>query len=136
MAKHNTVTPASEWRKLREGELLSLPTGRVVRVRRPQIEELLLSGKVPNPLLSKVLGLTGNDVVDDSTLPPEQQIERFKAYLLQMKALFELALVEPRLSDDPDDDEAILFTDLTPEEKDAIVDWLYGPMKAVQGFRK
>jgi hypothetical protein len=44
------ATPASEW-KVEESELQTLPSGNVVRLKRPQLSGMIRRGEIPNPLL-------------------------------------------------------------------------------------
>ncbi|MEM4406012.1 MAG: hypothetical protein QXS68_03110 [Candidatus Methanomethylicaceae archaeon] len=135
------VTPVDEWKRPRQGELVTLPSGRVARIRRPNIDEMLLLGKIPNPLIPIVLGLVRKDEFEGvENLPDDVKAERmaalYKEFLLQMKTLCEAAFVEPRMSDDPSDEGAISFFDLTPEDRDFLWEWMKQPVTAVEGFRQ
>ena len=56
--KELTLSPQSDWGPLEKTELVKLPSGRVARLKRPSMFHLIKTGRVPNPLLQKVLKKT------------------------------------------------------------------------------
>jgi len=50
------ITPESEWLEEAEGTLTELPSGRVVRIIMPGMQEFISAGLIPNTLLPVVMG--------------------------------------------------------------------------------
>lgn len=56
--KELELSPQSDWGPLEKPELVELPGGRVAKLKRPSMFQLIKTGRVPNPLLQKVLRKT------------------------------------------------------------------------------
>lgn len=54
--KKLVITPADEWLEEAEGTLTELPSGRVVRLIMPGMQEFISAGLIPNTLLPIVMG--------------------------------------------------------------------------------
>lgn len=128
------VTPAADWRR---HEVVTLPSGKRARLRRPDVIELIMAdGQVPDFLTPVVLaGLRGQDV--------DQQATEFEVTQENIGAIFELvntiaraAFVEPTISDKPDaelGENEIRLEHVGFGDKTWIMNWAMGAESASAG---
>jgi hypothetical protein len=125
------VTSAKEFRqksqKASEGELVTLPSGAVVKLRKPSLTGLLKKGLVPAHLLSVAMG-SGEDkklTADDL----KKGVELTDFILME-------AFVEPKLvRENPTEDE-ICLDDLTDEDRFHVQAYAQGGASDLNSFRK
>lgn len=134
-------TPAAEFRRVRvEGEAITHPvTGRTVIMRNVQPEDLLTHPDIPEVLQTlaiKVLyGTLGQKEYDEFWETPEQ-VEKALDYAKSHKAVLQVALIYPRIVDEPQSDDEILITDLTRGERRFFFDYALLEATALTDFRE
>lgn len=134
MADTLTVTSGKQWRRLREeGASVQLPSGNVAQLRPVSLEELVVSGKIPNPLLARVRSLIGLGLREDEN--EIDMAERTKEMIDIMKIVCQSAFLNPRIVDDPENDNEISFFDLSAMDRDFVMDWVQGPQRTLEPFR-
>jgi len=126
------ITSASEIRKKAElkqsGELMKLPSGFVVRIKEPDLSEMMSSGYMPSDLIEIALGQqeTGNKKATAESVP------KFFEF---MKKMVMYAVVEPKVVDKDPKDNEILYTDLSGEDRMAIFNHWKEEGKDLNSFR-
>jgi hypothetical protein len=124
-------TPAASWRKPGREEVHTLPSGNVVRLRRPQIMGMARRGEIPNPLIPAAIELlegpskpaaerTGDDTKRSST---------FLFWLCQQ------AFVEPRLVEENAKEGELTYDDLSDDDVEWVLVWANAPAAALEPFR-
>jgi hypothetical protein len=124
------VTPPSQWRN--RGDLVELPSGPVVRLRRMSLGACLLRGEVPNALASYAKDvMTGGKAAEDVKKSDAMKGIEFMAWICKY------ALLEPRLyeGDSPIPDDGISLTDLTDIDQAYIARYAQGETLALSNFR-
>lgn len=121
--KKQTITPASEWKARATGEIVTLPSGTVVRVRRPSLFALARTGSIPNPLAAAVVRFFA--VTDETPTTSEQdQIKNYQANADAYTGIAAATVTEPRIIVDraPDYDAG----EIAPEDlSTADLIWIY-----------
>lgn len=108
------VTSAKEIREKAEqsklGELIKLPSGFVVRVKEPDLSEMISSGYLPSDLIEIALGQqeTGNKKANAADVP------KFFEF---MKKMVLYSIQEPKVVEKDPKENEILYTDLSNEDK-------------------
>jgi hypothetical protein len=104
------VTPASEWQVTTyEGELVELPSGRVVRLRKTYgLIEMMRTGAIPNPLRGHVDKMLSNSTggavnLSSDDLDQESTVQLVDMMTSQMPEIF----IEPRVVIPPSSQEEI-----------------------------
>ena len=124
------VTPPAQWRN--RGDLVELPSGPVVRLRRMSLGACLLRGEVPNALASYAKDvMTGGKALEDAKKGDALKGIEFMAWLCSY------ALLEPRLyqgSDSPPDD-CVTLADLTDVDQAFIARYAQGETLDLSNFR-
>lgn len=132
VAKKLAVSSAQAFRKKKldydEGEVISLPSGLVVKVKRPSVPHMIKAGRLPASLAAAQFRMqTSQNEASD------KDVERI--YQLQLK-IVELALIEPKVAQAPDYDAGeISIDDIEPTDCDAIYAWVNGGDEALSKFR-
>lgn len=131
-SKTPTVSNAQAFRKKKlaedEGSIIELPSGLVVKVKRPSVPHMIKAGKLPASLAAAQFRLQ-----TQATQPSDKDIERI--YQFQLK-IVELALLEPRVEATPDyDKNEISIDDIEAIDLDAIYAWVNGGNEALERFR-
>ena len=128
-----TVSNAQAFRKKKleydEGTIIELPSGLVVKVKRPSVPHMIKAGRLPASLAAAQFRMqTSNSEASD------KDIERL--YQLQLK-IVELTLIEPKVTSQNPDYEAgeISIEDIEPTDCDAIYAWVNGGDEALSRFR-
>jgi len=126
-------TSAQEFKKRRQareqGEPLELPSGLVVKVRRPEIPKLIADELIPADLVQEFIKVQS----DTSNLNATQLVK-----LMQFqKAMAKHALLEPKIVDEPNYDSGeISIDDLDQDDLDVVWSYVNGGSKAVAQFRE
>lgn len=93
--KKPTITPASTWKARATGEINELPSGAMVRIRRPSILALARTGNIPNPLAVAVIR---HLVVDEAeTITADQQVKSYQDNAMVYASIAAVSLTEPRI---------------------------------------
>lgn len=116
--KPTAVTPASEWLEELEGQLLELPSGKVVRVIMPGIQAFLKADIIPNELMPIVL-----KAIDDHTPMSESEVEELQRdpdMLLKLVDAFDKIYVycvtEPQFEMPPNAEDVKAYNEKHPDE--------------------
>lgn len=122
-----TVTPASEFRRVREqGEIVTIrSTGRVVRMRVVKPSALLKLGDIPDPLAELVMRIMFGQITNEEYaefFALQERKERAVELAESLRVVCTAALIEPRIVDDPQADDEIHIDDLEDAEQRFIFD--------------
>lgn len=128
-----------EWRAARRGAV-TLPSGLEVTLKKVTLEDLVLSGDIPAPLLRDVMGLYESgafqQVGDVNPAAPEMWaiLDRIPEAMKMFDSVTRAALVEPPAGDMADDDH-ITTAELSLQDKEAIFNWAAAGANALAPFR-
>jgi len=108
------LTPVSEIKKranviMREGELVELPSGIVVRLARPSLAAMIKSGKIPDHLVSAAV----KQLQGGQTLSAKEVRESIDV----MEEVMMLGFVEPKLVRENPQEGEITFDDLSDDDR-------------------
>jgi hypothetical protein len=114
-----TVTPASEWLADAEGQLLELPSGKVVRAIMPGIQAFVNADIIPNELMPIVMR-----AIDEQQPMAKSEVEdlaRDPGLLVKLADAFDKIFVhcvtEPRFELPPDEDDAKRWNEAHPDDQ-------------------
>lgn len=129
-----TPTPGSAWRKPREqGEIVTLPSGNVARLRPVAVDALLAAGRIPD-LLS---GIAAKALwTETGTASIAEQAEQAKGFADLINLIVPLAMLEPRVVDAPEGDGEISLDDVEFSDKIAIFQLATGGSTLLRTFRR
>jgi len=127
-------TSGATWRKPREeGEVVTLPSGNVARLRPVALDQLIISGKLPDlltPIAAKSLWTeTDTDRIAD-------QVETAKGFAELVNLVVPLAMMTPRIVADPQADDEIAMDDIEFSDKIAIFQLATGGSTVLRAFRE
>lgn len=140
-------TSGAAWRvrsqKLREeGALLDFPSGLTARIRNVSNAGFLKMGGIPDtltPIVMELMSSLGSGIDKARMAKAAQSIpaETMLAVFTSMQdALCRLAFIDPKIVDEPQEDDEIAITDLDDEDKE----WLFGllglPARQLETFCK
>jgi len=116
-----------------EGYIIELePSGTIVKLRPVQLDVLLLAGKIPNHLTAIVSNMIweklGYKVADTSIDDKKQHIEF-------VNCIASVALLEPRVVDNPQADDEIKIEDLPFCDRIMIATYAQQPAEVLRYFR-
>lgn len=109
----------TEWRKAREGEAFTLPSGLEVRLRRVQLLDLALTGSIPAPLV----GLANKLLSSDSMTVT---VESWSEYAPVIRSIAQACLAAP---------EGLEVGELPASDLLAVYNWANDVTVAVRPFR-
>lgn len=128
-----TPTPGSTWRKPREqGEIVTLPSGNVARLRPVAVDALLAAGRIPDllsPIAAKTLWTETN------TASIAEQAESAKGFADLINLIVPLAMLEPLVVAEPEGDGQIALDDIDFADKIAIFQLATGGSTLLRQFR-
>jgi len=138
MSEAKRPTRGVEWRKPREeGFTLALPSGNVARIRPVALDVLLRQGAVPD-LLTSWVAKTIYEGVDteelDRLLGAENLVEQSDEMLSLIDAICTAAFVEPRIVEDPQEDDEIAIEDVELGDRGAVFSLAVLPAQALRSF--
>ncbi len=129
-----TPTPGSVWRKPREaGETVRLPSGNIATLRPVALDQLMLSGKIPDlltPIAAKSLW-TETDTADIA-----DQVETAKGFAELVNLVVPAAMLSPRIVAEPAADDEISLADIDFSDKLAIFQLATGGSQVLKSFRE
>lgn len=139
------VSSPSAFKKKREGRLLPLPSGLVVKAVRVDLQTFILQGSVPNPLMEIVSEALEKGQKAD--IPSMVGLDEGKIDLEQVNEMLEVvdsvlveSVVAPKVfpipEDDDRDDELLYVDEFEPEDKMFIFQWAVGGTDDVAQFRE
>ena len=118
----------NEWRVSRdEGELFTLPSGLVMRLRRVGLMDLAALGEVPTPLVGLVETLLQRDEV-------ELSLEDFARYGEVAGLVVKAAAVDPPVGDEPDEGQ-VGVGELPMADRMAVFNWANAASRVLRPFR-
>lgn len=88
--------------------LVTLPSGLIIRMRKPGIANLILGGYIPDDILNFAIGATGRQI-NIQELAKRNLLEKF---IKTAKKIAIMAVVEPKMKEGETDDTAIGVDDL------------------------
>lgn len=117
--KPTAVTSASEWLEEAEGQLLELPSGKVVRVIMPGMQAFLKADIIPNELMPIVMAaideqkpMSSEDAAKLAE-DPEMLFKMAEAF----DKIFVYCVIEPRFELPPDEDDVKVWNERHPDEQ-------------------
>lgn len=139
MAKQKTAvngqhpTPANVWRKAREeGEIITLPSGNVARLRPVPLDLLIISGGIPDlltPIAAKTLWVEQDpEAIGNAT-------ELAEGFAKLVNIIVPLAFLEPRVVEEPGEGE-ISLDDIEFSDKVAVFNLATAGAFALGKFRE
>lgn len=138
MNNNGHTTPASVWRKT---VTVTLPqSGHTVEIRSFDMTILTILGRIPDgltPLVNKVIEATLKgqraDVIDEiNQLKP---LERYHRMLDIASAACQYAFVHPRIVDDPHGEDEIALSDVHPNDRLFVFNFIGVPAHKLESFR-
>ena len=127
-------TRGREWRKPREeGFVIDLPSGNAAKLRPVALDRLVLAGRIPD-LLSPVAAEALWVQTTESEMKGKGDL--LKNYTELVNLIVPLALVEPRISDNPTADDEISLDDIDFTDKVAIFQVATQPAAVLKRFRE
>jgi len=133
------------FKKAREGTLLQLPSGLVIRALRVDLQTFILRGSVPNPLMEIVSEALEKGKKAD--IPAMVGLDEGKIDLETVNEMIEIvdavlveSVLEPKVHPIPEDqlwnDELLYVNEVDPEDKMFIFQWAVGGTADVEQFRE
>lgn len=127
-------TSGQQWRKAREvGETIRLPSGNIATLRPVPLDQLMLSGKIPD-LLTPIAARSLWAETDTSNIA--DQVETAKGFAELINLIVPLAVLRPRIVDNPQSDDEISLEDIDFSDKIAIFQLATGGSQTLSLFRK
>ena len=118
-----------EWRASRdEGELFTLPSGLVMRLRRVSLLDLAEQGEIPAPLVGMVESLLQREEV-------ELSLEEFGRYGKVAGLVVKAAALDPRVADEADG-EHVGVQELPMADRMAVFNWANAATRVLRPFRE
>jgi hypothetical protein len=134
----NGTTRGIDWRKPREeGFVLALPSGNSARIRPVALDVLLRNGKIPDLLTPFVAQMVyqGVDTDElDKLLSVEKLTEQSTEMLELIDAVVCAAFVEPRIVEDPQEDDEISIADVELADRGTVFSLAVLPANDLRRF--
>lgn len=130
-------TPAKEWRRVREeGVVLTLSSGKVVRLRPVQLDRMLMRGEIPDMLTPIAASLLWEDETATERSDKDKYTNLVK-YTELMDVIISAALIEPKLalSGEPKEDE-ITLEDIELQDRIEIMQLALQSTEVLKKFRQ
>lgn len=115
------------WRARRTEEV-HLPSGLTVTAKRITLEDVIMSGDIPKPLLGMIEEIRAASAADGLT------VERLVEFMPVVDRTVSLAIVDPPLAAVADD-EHLALDELPAKDRLALFSWLVQPAASVAPFR-
>jgi hypothetical protein len=127
--KISTPNEIKEWKKKTEGgEILELPSGLIVRIKRPKLAVMMKNGIIPSDLLNMSLDVTTGKT---SSNPADIQ----KAIQV-MEIILMNSFIEPRLVEKIAGEGEIALEDLTDDDRAFAFAFVQSGRTGLERFRK
>lgn len=120
----------TEWRAART-EKLTLPSGLEVSVRKMGLEDLLIGGYIPTPLLAQVQSLSEGAVEFNMD---EEGMRQLQGYAGAIDAVAQACIIDPPVADVADDAH-LAITELPFQDRLAVFQWANAEATALAPFR-
>jgi hypothetical protein len=115
------------WRAGRTEEV-TLPSGLVVTAKRITLEDVIMSGDIPKPLLGMINQLRVEAAADNLT------VDRLVEFMPVVDRTVAMAIVDPPVADVADEDH-ITVKEIPAQDRLALFTWLVQPAAALAPFR-
>lgn len=126
-------TPGSVWRRARiEGYVVPLPSGRIAKLRPVALDQLLKAGKIPDmltPITARSIWLE----TESSQIADEAELS--KKFIELIDFIVPLAMLEPKVVEDPKKDDEISIDDIDFMDKLGIFNLATQPSEMLRNFR-
>lgn len=123
------ITSGREWHEtVRRGEIIELPSGATVRLRRLSVADVLCLGYIPDvisPAVTKAV-IYGNTSAYSDWGPQE--------FYELWGAICRGTFVEPRIVDNPQADDEIALSDVGTSDRVAVYQWAAGEARLFRKF--
>jgi len=133
------VTPAAEWRRMREeGVQQTLLSGRVVRLRTVTPDRLLKTGRVPDILTPIVTKMLFEEVDNDELnefIKPRDNVADNLAMIEGLNVVCQAGMLYPRIVDNPQAEDEISIDDLTLADRGWVFKLVFQPAEVLARFR-
>lgn len=114
------VSKASDWK---QGEVVQLPSGKVARLKKPDVINLILAnGRIPDVFMPI---LFGKDARQGQSADIELTPELLQDMLPMMNTIIQVCFVEPRIVDNPDEN-TLGVNDVAWADKLWVFQWVFG----------
>ena len=132
------VTPVSSWKK--PNAPMTLPTGKVIKLRRAGMQAFLKAGIIPNSLMTVVQDAVDKGVAPDKAVS-ESSSDNLNDLLEMVDEVTVFCALEPRIYREPKkeeerDNELLYVDEVDDEDKMFIFQWATGGTADVEQFRK
>lgn len=121
----------ADWRASRT-HTMELPSGLEVKVKQVGLEDLLIGGHIPAPLLSQVQQLTDSSVEFNMDA---EGLAQLQSYAGAIDAVARACLVDPPVADEADDTH-LAITELPFSDRLAVFKWANEGAAALAPFRE
>jgi hypothetical protein len=127
-------TSAAQFRKdtqtRKDGELITLSSGHVLRIARPSINGLMKTGQLPTELSNAAIKMQQSD--GNKPISADEM----KKYVEYNERIISLSVVSPRIVDNPNyDNDEISIDDLADDERTEVLQYVQGGLDALIKFR-
>lgn len=136
-----TITSVDEWLEVAEGQVIELPSGKVVKILMPGMQAFLEADLIPNDLMPIVMDSVQGTAADDEDLKKMQSDPQMLVKLADaMDAIFCYCVTEPQFAPTPknraDRVKGVLYADLVDmTDKSFVFSAAVGGTRNIQQFR-
>lgn len=133
-SKPTKATSGKAWRQPKEeGELWTLPSGNVARLRPVSLMYLIRSGEIPD-ILTPVAASMVWDQVEVDKLSETVEMAKATAELAELICL--ASFVDPVIVDDPQEDNEVSLAHIDDMDKSWVMSTMIQPTEVLRGFRE
>lgn len=126
-------TRGVEWRRAhREGYVLTLPSGNVVRMRPVALDVLIVSGRIPDFLTAVAAKSLWTETSGEEIASRD---ELAKGFAELVNIIVPAALLEPKVVEDPQGDDEVSLEDIDFQDKVSIFQLAVQPSEVLRKFR-
>jgi hypothetical protein len=101
---------------------VTLPSQEVFVLRDPDLEKFAVSGVLPTVIAEKVEAAKSNNASDEEAFNQLSPAEKQKSFTFAKKLLQHIC-VDPKIVDDPKEDDELAIEDLDAEDMKFLLDW-------------
>jgi hypothetical protein len=117
----------AQWRAKRTEEV-TLPSGLVVTAKRITLEDVIMSGEIPKPLMGMIDQLRQEAAADALT------VDRLVEFMPVVNRTVAMAIIDPPIAEVGDDDH-LAVDEIPVKDRLALFSWLVQPAAALAPFR-
>lgn len=128
------ATSGKAWRQAKEeGELWTLPSGNVARLRPVSLMAFINSGKIPD-FLTPLAGSMVWEEIEADKLASTAEMARASAELAEL--ICRAAFIDPVIVDEPKKDNEIAMEHIDDADKAWVMSCMIQPAEVLRGFRE